>query len=308
MIHHVFANRSNIGDWLSARGVQHLLRPHAVSEHLCDDVFLPQTLEALRGLDPQDLVVIGGGGLFMDYFEPFWRGLLGMRRRLRYVIWGVGFCDLKSEPSLPPLDILRAAVEGSELCVLRDEQARVALGGGTLPMPVACPSLVEVDALPPGRGVLHVDNYTTVGARAFDRMDRTCRDFAARTNRPYRRTNNRIEPGREDELARVLNLYAQSDLVVSSALHGCIVAVAMGRPVLAVSGDRKIEAFMTAAGLGEWVLDHEDLGPFGPRLETLAAQPPVLEFVELERERNRGVAARVAALADAPIGSDGAGR
>ena len=40
MIHHVFANRSNIGDWLSARGIQALLGPQRVMEHLCDEPFV----------------------------------------------------------------------------------------------------------------------------------------------------------------------------------------------------------------------------------------------------------------------------
>lgn len=34
MIHHVYANRSNIGDWLSAIGIQKLLGGAAVTEHL----------------------------------------------------------------------------------------------------------------------------------------------------------------------------------------------------------------------------------------------------------------------------------
>ena len=40
MIHHVYANRSNIGDWLSPRGIQRLLSPLLVTEHLCDDPFV----------------------------------------------------------------------------------------------------------------------------------------------------------------------------------------------------------------------------------------------------------------------------
>ena len=40
MIHHVFANKSNIGDWLSAQGIQTLLHKYCgrekVLEHFCD--------------------------------------------------------------------------------------------------------------------------------------------------------------------------------------------------------------------------------------------------------------------------------
>jgi polysaccharide pyruvyl transferase WcaK-like protein len=130
-------------------------------------------------------------------------------------------------------------------------------------------------------------------------MDAACREYAAATNRPYRRTNNRVEKAREGELARCLELYAQSDLVVSSALHGCIIGVAMGRPVLAVSGDRKIEGFMQAAGLGDWVLDHAQLERLEPMIARLVHQPSAHGFVERTRAANRAVAQHIGALAAA---------
>ena len=52
MITHVFANRSNVGDWLSAQGIQSLLAPTPVRELLCDDPFVPDTLAALADSVP----------------------------------------------------------------------------------------------------------------------------------------------------------------------------------------------------------------------------------------------------------------
>jgi len=306
MIHQVFANRSNIGDWLSAKGIQRLLHPLPVTEHLCDEVFVAQTLAELSRVGRDDVVVIGGGGLFMDYFASFWIGFAEISHRLRYCIWGAGYCDLKAEPSHPPLDVVRRVVDGSELCVVRDELTRRYLDSDAVLAPVPCPSLVEIDAAPRGWGVLHVDNYTTVGVPAFEAMDAACQRYAAATARPYRRTNNRIEPGREADLRKCLALYEQSDVVVSSALHGCVVAVAMGRPVLAVSGDRKIEGFMEAAGLGDWVLDAANLEHLSLQLEALPWQATVPEFVEQTRIENQAVARRVCALAEAS--SHGRGR
>jgi polysaccharide pyruvyl transferase WcaK-like protein len=297
VIHHVFANRSNIGDWLAAKGIQRMLQPLLVTEHLCDEVFVAQTLAELSQVGPDDLVVIGGGGLFMDYFAPFWIGLGELRRRPRYCIWGVGYCDLKAEPSHPPPDVVRRVVEGSEICVVRDDLTRSYLGSDALPAPVPCPSLVEIDAAPRGWGVLHVDNYTTVGASAFEVMDAVCQRYAATTGRPYRRTNNRIEPGREADLRKCLSLYERSDVVVSSALHGCVIAVAMGRSVLAVSGDWKIEQFMDVVGLGDWVLGAAELEQLPARLQALPRQAAVPEFVEQARVENQAVARRIRTLA-----------
>ncbi|WP_418317894.1 polysaccharide pyruvyl transferase family protein [Piscinibacter sakaiensis] len=300
MIYHVFANRSNIGDWLSAKGIQQLLRPRPFVELLCDENFVPQTLQQLAQVKPDDLVVIGGGGLFMDYFNPFWCGFSELLARVRYCIWGVGYCDLKATPSQPPLQLLRDVVGRSCLCVVRDELTRQYLQIDDLPPPVPCPSLLSVEPGSLGHGILHVDNYTTVGAGNFEVMHSVCQDFADTTMRPYRRTNHRIEADRVDELDRCLRLYRDSDLVVSSALHGCILAVAMGRPVLAVSGDRKIESFMAAAGLADWVLDHQKIADLPARIAMLECQATTSEFVRRSRHENRAVARRVLDLLDRP--------
>src|SRR5689334_13341095 len=115
MIHHVFANKSNIGDWLSARGIQALLAPCAVTEHFCDGPFVPQTLERLATLSENDFIVIGGGGLFMDYFVPFWEGFRVIAKRVPFCIWGVGYCDMKRENSRPPQALLEEIVRASKL-------------------------------------------------------------------------------------------------------------------------------------------------------------------------------------------------
>ena len=53
MIHHVYANRTNVRDGLSALGTQQLLGGGEVTEHLCD---APFALEALAVAGPRDLV------------------------------------------------------------------------------------------------------------------------------------------------------------------------------------------------------------------------------------------------------------
>ena len=38
-------------------------------------------------------------------------------------------------------------------------------------------------------------------------------------------------------------------MVLTSRLHGCIIALALGKKLLAISGDWKVESFMARAGL-----------------------------------------------------------
>jgi polysaccharide pyruvyl transferase WcaK-like protein len=294
MIHHVYANQSNIGDWLSAIGIQSLLAALPMREHFCDEPFIAETLENLSRLSEDDLLIIGGGGLFMDYFTPLWQGLERMPLRTPMIIWGVGYCDLKQEPSQPPIDLIRRIVARARHCFVRDEITRRLLDQPDLPPPSGCPSLCAINkAATLERAILHVDNYTTAGAEAFDAMDAASRAFAETTSRMHRNTNNRIEPGRRNELERILSLYQRSDVVLSSALHGCILALAMGRKVLAVSGDWKIEGFMDLVGLRDWVLSIDQLDELPARLAMIGNQPDSSPALDRLREQNRAIAEQV---------------
>lgn len=297
MIYHIYANQSNAGDWLSARGIQSLLAPRRVQEYFCDGPFVPATLAALSEAGPEDFIVIGGGGLFMDYFTPFWEGFRPIAARVPFAIWGAGACDLKLEPSRPPVELIREIAELSKLCVVRDELTKEMLSGCNVPPPIICPAVVAVPTTPSNAKVLlHADHYNSVGAANFDRMTAVARDFARRTHRTLKHTNNLISRGDRGQLQRVVDLYVSADLVLSSRLHGCIISLAAGRRVLAVSGDHKVEAFMRAAGLSDWVLDLAHLASLPERLEKLPEQRLPVEFIEAGRRQNRAVAAEIISM------------
>jgi polysaccharide pyruvyl transferase WcaK-like protein len=294
MIYHLFANRSNIGDWLSAKGIQQLLLGETIEECLCDEPFIDETMAHLSKAAPDDLIVIGGGGLFMDYFTPFWTRFDEGAIEAPFCLWGVGCCDWKRRPSLGPKALLKKIVGSSRLCVVRDRLTRDYLADCSLPDPVPCPSMIALEQPPERtRGILHVDNFTIAGETVYHAMDACARKFAERTGRPCRQTNNRIEPGGEAALAAILRRYREADIVLSSALHGCIIAVSMGKKIIAVSGDRKIEGFMQAAGLSDWVLDIEQVCRLPDLFEDLAGQPIPAAFVVTAREQNRAVAASI---------------
>lgn len=294
MIYHVYANRSNAGDWLSAKGIQSLLGAGPYREVLCDEPFVPESIASLSEARPDDFVLIGGGGLFMDYFTPFWTQFEPLSRRLRFAIWGVGYCDLKSEPSRAPEELLSTIIQRSRLCCVRDDLSRRHLNMTELPEPVPCPSMNVIKEVPAGSGLLHVDNFSTAGEATYEAMDRAGQEFAVRTGRTYRQTNNRIPAGNVSALERCLRLYANADIVFSSALHGCIIGLAMGKKVLAVSGDRKIDAFMESMGLSAWVLHADPEQPFETYLSRLVSgQPPVVSRVEAVRTANRNIAEQI---------------
>ncbi|HYD20271.1 MAG TPA: polysaccharide pyruvyl transferase family protein, partial [Flavipsychrobacter sp.] len=291
MIYHVFANRSNIGDWLSAKGIQKLTGEVEITECLCDEPFVEETIKTLSVAGENDLVIIGGGGLLMDYFLPFWKAFLPIAERVPFVILGIGYCDIKHEPSLPPKDIVEEVISKAALCIVRDKLSQTYLQHLELPEPVPCPSIYAIPATAlAGRDILQVNNYTTCGAEAYETMRAAGQKYAADKGITFRETNNRIEQGSEEQLAHLLSLYARSEIIISSALHGCIIGVAMGRTVLAVSGDRKIESFMEAVGMQDQVIDASMCSIFEERLFNLQDGRPDMSVVDEIREKNIGIA------------------
>src|SRR5688572_15272001 len=113
MIHHVYANRSNIGHWLSARAIHSTLPPLPIREHRRTEDFVDETVAALADVGRDDVIVIGGGGLFMDYFLPLWRGVRQFVERTNVILWGVGYCDQKERVSHPPAELVSEVVRAS---------------------------------------------------------------------------------------------------------------------------------------------------------------------------------------------------
>jgi polysaccharide pyruvyl transferase WcaK-like protein len=296
MIYHVYANQSNVGDWLSARGIQSLLAPCSVQELFCDEPFAQDTLATLAQAGTDDFIIIGGGGLFSDYFTGFWEGFRNLAAHLPFCLWGVGCCDLKRTPSRPPQKLIREIVQRSRFCSVRDALTQTFVGDGPV-WTVPCPTL---GAITPRGGqqarLLHVDHYEVVGPGVYEEMVATAQRFAHETGRSYRQTNNRIAPAKSHALAATLDLYASADLVLSSRLHGCIIALGLGRPVLAVSGDCKVDSFMAAAGLSQWVCDWTQINRLRERLTALPAQQTPWAFLQRARQDNRRIADAVRRL------------
>jgi polysaccharide pyruvyl transferase WcaK-like protein len=303
MIYHVYANRSNIGDWLSARGIQSQLGGAPVTELLCDDYFTEASLAALRGATAGDAVIIGGGGLFMDYFRPFWEGFEPISSRVPFVIWGTGLCDAKDRQTRPPEELLRRVVRRSRLCVVRDRLTVDALKDCGAEGPIVCPCLLALRrAETPGGAILHAVHYEMTGPEGYDALCALVRDHAASTGREYLETNNEIRADSEQSLAGQLQMYVRAAQVVSTRLHGCIIGLSVGRRVLALAGDRKVESFMTQVGLGDWICEPRDYATIRTKLATLQDQPSVEPVFERARHAQVEIGRRVRAIIDAAAG------
>lgn len=302
MIYHIYANRSNIGDWLSAKAIQKLIGYQNITECFCDVPFIKDTIKKLSAATEKDLVIIGGGGLLMDYFTPFWEAFKPIGDRVPFCIWGIGCCDLKQEFSLPPKSLIEDIVNKSKLTIVRDEITRSFLSNCNLPDPVPCPSINIIDAvLEKQKGILHVAHGSSVGVGVSDRISIAAKDFAEESGRKYMQTNNRISEGSEKEMEHILSMYRNADLMVSSRLHGCIIGVAMGIKVLAISGDRKVDAFMKAVHLQDYILDPSEVGSIPERLNNLNSQMSPISILQDIQNQNEIIAEQIKAIASGTI-------
>jgi hypothetical protein len=300
--HFVTANESNVGDWMSAIGIRRLLGDPPHTLHFCDEYFLPETLPWMRCLGESDLMVIGAGGLFQEYFTPFWRGMSDLAGRVPYCLWGLGVCGRPDDLSDESRALIRSIAQQSRLCVVRDEMTRQWLALPDVPPPVPCPSIVAAQevAIPPGprRGLLHAVHLDLVSAADYELARSVLSEHAARHGLVYHETDNRTEQGEISQLDQVMSQYASAAAVVSSRLHGCILGLAMGCKVLALASDRKVDAFMRSVGLADWICDTGDVASMGRLLRALERQRPPLESLLADALLgNRWVAGRVSRIA-----------
>ncbi len=85
----------------------------------------------------------------------------------------------------------------------------------------------------------------------FDAVDRK---VAAAVRRRMHNAEHSHELIGEQHPATVMGIIGLADVVVAMRLHGLILGAAMGRPLLALSYDRKVSSFMAQLGADEWTL------------------------------------------------------
>ena len=243
---YVFANRRNAGDLLSAKGVR--LAVGLKGEDYLIEENNPRRISELSARQ-EALLIIGGGGLFMDAFSPFWEATVASG--IKYVLFGVGVCDIRGKKSLPPDSLLRSVVAGAERIWMRDSRSVTLVEDicGVSPSRVLCPSVYYITQKCPARNerrrgdksrVLYVHHRKLV--QAAGRGEDFVRDIVRQVC-----SINGFDFSEVDNICRnpdrLLEKYDRSDIIVSTRLHGCIFSYALNKPFIAVSADNKIDSF-----------------------------------------------------------------
>lgn len=268
-----YSSNNNIGNYTPVMGIRHLL----------DDEF--DTWCAHRNVDwnfvnsSYDKVIIGGAGLFHKSFENFWVDFINYCK-VPSIVWGVGGIfpkDSTLEASVGS-KILNEALRRCDFVNLRDNLSANYVNLENIHIS-PCPTVALLEEHKLQKKVtnqlLYSSHEELLNAQEKENLKKILDE-----NVSYVFTKN-IQT-RFNGLNRILDQYKKSKLVITTRLHGAIIAYGLGIPYLAVSFDNKIDEFHTLYGNGKLVknlkelkeIDLEDL------LENSSPQEPELSAVE----------------------------
>ncbi len=205
-------------------------------------------------------VIVGGAGLLHSVFEKFWIDL-DKNCKLPIIIWGIGVClpDNDSVKGVPK-QVVQSVFSRAVYANVRDELTRDFY---QLPADIsltACPTLVHVAnnfkvqaKVDGGKRILHSSHVDLEPTSTTPEIKKIIESAGYK----YYFTEN-IET-KELSLKRILNMYQDCDYVVTTRLHGAIIAYAFKRPYIAISFDPKVAAFHKLYGGGVCITSVDQL-------------------------------------------------
>ena len=248
------ANR-NIGNYLPVLGIQEMLNQELdvwnIHRTPIDWDFVHKNYSQ---------VIIGGAGLLHSVFEKFWVDV-DKNCKLPIIIWGIGVC-LPDNDSVKGVSksVVKSVFAKSKFANVRDELTRDFYELSSNLSITACPTLVYISnhfkvetKASNGKVILHSSHIDLEPINSTPQIKKIIEDAGY----TYRFTKN-IEDNRLP-LKNLLKMYEDCDLVVTTRLHGAIIAYAFKRPYIAISFDPKISAFNKLYGGGVCITDISQL-------------------------------------------------
>jgi hypothetical protein len=205
-------------------------------------------------------VIVGGAGLLHAVFEKFWVDL-DKNCKLPITIWGIGVClpdndQLKGVPKA----VVQSVFAKAKLANVRDELTRDFYQLDPNISITACPTLVYIAnnfsvaaKSEGGKNILHSSHVDLEPTSTTPQI----KQIIQSAGYEYLFTEN-IET-KKTPLKAILKMYQDCDYVVTTRLHGAIIAYAFKRPYIAISFDPKITAFNKLYGGGRCITDLNQL-------------------------------------------------
>ena len=244
---YVYANQKNAGDLLSAKGIQAAVGVEG-AEYLIEDGRPHNFLRSEKV--KQRKLIIGGGGLLMDVFEPFWQELLSSGSG--YMLFGVGACNIRGRARLLPDKLLKDIVLNAWHVQVRDSMTAdlIEAACGIKPLRTLCPSVYYVinkyNATPVKKDKRCRTKLLYVHHRKLVETAGQGENFVKDMVKTICRLNDFIfveTDNMSGNIDKLMGRYINSDIIISTRLHGCIFSYALNKPFVAVSADSKIDSF-----------------------------------------------------------------
>ena len=277
-----YSSADNIGNLLPVLGIREMLGRRTDTWCAHDDAIDFDFINR-----HYNCAIIGGAGLLHSTFQPFW-SRLARECRLPMIIWGVGPCmpDDEGASKVDPRDVT-SVTERCDLINLRDELAIERYDLKEVHVS-ACPTIVHLrhyercprnaDDLP-----LFASHPGLVKGPETRGLKRVVRRVLGR----IRSTDNIQQRyfGLGDIISRY---YCRSRRVVTTRLHGAIIAYGLGIPYVIIPRDEKLRAFCRLYGNGISVDSGAELNAALRNRSTEASGPiaiaPVLQFGRKARD------------------------
>jgi len=264
-----YTSENNIGDYLPTLGIWEMLGSktdlYSITNKGIDFSFINKNYRA---------VIVGGAGILGKDWESFFERLI-KECTLPIIVWGVGICLRLTKPLQYQglsQEIAKKLEERAVFLNVRDtltvdhydfDKAEVAV----------CPSALYVSSFKKYKtaypqNILYVGHEELVPPLDNQKIMRIVRESS--THFTY--TNNifTTEKSIEEIEAFLKNYYCQSKLIVTTRLHGAIIAYGLEIPYIAIPFDKKLISFHENYGNGILVRNSKEL------LEKLVCREPII--------------------------------
>lgn len=232
-----YSSANNIGNYLPVSGIQEMLEEKTDTWCAHDkNIDFNFVNSHYKG------IIIGGAGLLHKSFNPFWKQV-STECNLPIIIWGVGICvpDDEEESGVSK-SVVADVVERCDLVNVRDELTASWYEIGSADIS-PCPTVAYLDgksfkSYKGGDKVLFSMHLPLISKKDAHDIERVAETLSVKTAF----TNNRQSIYRSvDDL--IQEKYVGSQAVVTTRLHGAIIAYGLRIPYVAIPRDDKIRSF-----------------------------------------------------------------
>lgn len=288
-----YSSVDNIGNYTPVLGIQKMLSQNTdtwcIHDKQIDFDFINRHYKC---------AIIGGAGLLHQSFDHFWSKFL-QECKLPSIIWGVGVClpdksgvrmDVQDSTANSGVErkTIAEVAKRCDLINVRDDLTAEYYGLKNADIS-ACPTIAFLEEFSASvdknsQGVLYSSHEELVSESDKQEIKNTI----AKSITGFRYTDNiqRTFIGLNDIID---DFYCNSQLVITTRLHGAIIAYGLGIPYIAIARDAKLRDFCRIYGNGIGVQSIEELKDLlnNFTLDSIQLKPiaiePVLKFGELAK-------------------------